>query len=104
VRLRNRLVKAQSGSLVLLIVRSVGCLDRALGLALFCLNLCIVNLEKMGIECDLLGLRLDLEVDINLALVTPCSTKLEVVERKGVVRRLDATLLSMLGHASVVLG
>jgi len=57
----------------------------------------------MDIECDLFGLRLDLEVDINLALVTPCSTELEVVERKGVVGRLDAVVLSMLGHASVVM-
>lgn len=90
VRLGNRLVKVQCSPLVLLIVGDIRGLDRALGLALFRLDLSGVDLELDGIESDLLGLSFDLDLNLDGTLEGPWSGCVDVVEGEVVVARPHA--------------
>lgn len=71
VGLRNGLVKVEGSSLILLIICDAGGLQGALCLALLGADLCAVDLELVSIEGDFLGLLLDLDIDVDFALVRP---------------------------------
>jgi len=61
----------EGSSLVLLVIADVGGLDRAFGLSLFSADLCAVDLELVSVESDFLGFLLDLDVNVDVALVGP---------------------------------
>lgn len=78
VRLRDGLVEVEGSPLVLLIVGDVGSLDGTLGLSLFSRNLGAVDLELVGVQSDFLGVLLDFDVNVDLALVGPATAELEI--------------------------
>jgi len=71
LRLRDGLVEVEGSSLTLLIIGSVGSGDRSFSLAMFCLYPRALDLQLMCVESDLLDFGLDLEIDVELALVAP---------------------------------
>jgi hypothetical protein len=48
-----------------------------------------LDLELVGVQGDLLGLLLDLDVDVDFALVGPATAELEIREGDGIVGWLD---------------
>lgn len=79
----------EGSSLVLLIVGDVGSLDGTLGLSLFGRNLSALDLELVGVQSDFVGLLLDLDVNVDLALVGPATAELEIEQGDGIVGWLD---------------
>lgn len=60
-----------------------------------------MNFELIGVEHNLFGRLLELERDLDTALVGPISQELQVVDRQVVVDRLDAALKSLLASGSL---
>ena len=89
VRLRDGLVEVEGSSLVLLIVGDVRSLDGTLSLSLFGRDLSALDLELVGVQSDFLGLLLDLDVNVDLALVGPATAELEIEQGDGIVGWLD---------------
>lgn len=87
------MVERDRTSLILGVVRDVGCLDRGSLLAAFRSRRGRVELEFVSVECYRLHGVLDLDLNVTLALVGPWFAGFEVEEGDGVVDRFDTVLL-----------
>jgi hypothetical protein len=83
------LIEREAASLVLHIVGDVGSLDRGRVFARFSDELGGMDLELEGVQGNGLGSFLDLEVDVDFALVGPWLAGEEVEEADGVICGLD---------------